>query len=93
MSLFLWYNKATVKNNTAPICSQCGSRLIETSKITERIDGSLFPQTTTLYRCSNKECQEDRDEQTKKRLKMKKDKEIADLRRSEERLTKKRKFL
>lgn len=27
------------------------------------IPGSLFPQTSTLYRCSNKSCQEEKDKQ------------------------------
>jgi len=44
-------------------------------KVTEKIDGSRFPQTLTIYRCSNKECQDEKDRQEEKRIKLKEEKE------------------
>ncbi len=63
-------------------CSTCGSDLILVSTVTEQLEGSKFPQTTTVYRCSNEECQEEKDKQAVKRLQLRKEKEIADERRS-----------
>lgn len=53
--------------------------MIKVSKATDTIDGSLFPQTTTTYRCSNKSCQDEIDKQTKKRLQIIKEKEQQDI--------------
>lgn len=61
---------------------QCGSVLILVSKITEQVEGSLFPQTTSIYRCSNDECQEKKDKETAKRAEAQKVKIEADKRRS-----------
>jgi len=33
--------------------------------------GSLFPQTVSIYRCSDDSCQEAKDRETKKRIKIK----------------------
>lgn len=74
---------------TKPKCSQCGSILIEISSVTESLEGSLFPQTTTLYRCSNLVCQEERDKETEKRIKLKEEKASTDQRRADERAQKK----
>jgi aspartate carbamoyltransferase regulatory subunit len=63
-------------------CSTCGSDLITLSTVTEQLEGSKFPQTTTIYRCSNEECQEEKDKQAAKRLQLRKEKEQADERRS-----------
>ena len=57
-----------------PKCSQCGSSLILISEVTELREGSRFPQTTIKYRCSNEECQNEKDKQTAKRIKIIKDK-------------------
>ena len=38
----------------------------------------LFPQTMTTFRCSNEECQDEKDKQTEKRLKLIKDKEATE---------------
>ncbi len=65
--------------NTASIrrCSQCDSPLILVSRITEKMEGSKFPQTTSIYRCSNLTCQDEKDKEAVKRIKIQKDKEIA----------------
>ncbi len=46
-----------------PSCFQCGSNLILAQKITEHLEGSLFPQTTSTFRCSNIACQREKDKQ------------------------------
>ena len=68
-----------------PKCFQCGSPLIEVSKITSHPDGSLFPQTTSIFRCSNEECQAQKDKDEAKRLKLKEDKDEADKKRATDR--------
>ena len=59
----------------APKCYQCGSGLILVKRVTEKTEGSHFPQTITIYRCSNLACQEEKDKQEEKRLKLKEEKE------------------
>lgn len=61
-----------------PICYTCGSPLIQISKKTEQSGTAFAPDITfTEYRCSNKECQEEKDRQEEARIKLKaiKDKE------------------
>ena len=65
-------------------CFQCGSPLIQTSKVTSHPEGSLFPQTAVTYRCSNKECQDQKDKDEAKRIKLRDDKLEADKKRAEE---------
>lgn len=67
-------------------CSQCDSRLILVSKITETPEGSRFPQTTSIFKCSNKECQAEREKETAKRIKLKKEKDVALEKRIKEKL-------
>lgn len=52
-------------------CFQCGSDLILVSEKSEVLEGSRFPQTTSIYRCSDDKCQEDKDKETAKRIKLK----------------------
>ena len=73
-------------------CSQCGSPLILVNKITEKIEGSRFPQTTFNYKCSNKVCQDERDKQTAKRIKLQEEKGVADQKRAEKKLEDKKAF-
>ena len=73
-----------------PKCSTCSAPLIFISEVTEIKEGSRFPQTTIKYRCSNVACQEEKDKQTKKRLKVIKEKEINDQKRLEKKNYKKR---
>lgn len=42
------------------------------------MEGSLFPQTTYIYRCSNKECQDKKDKEEKQRVELFKKKKRAD---------------
>lgn len=49
------------------ICIQCGFKLLLVSKVTERVDGFLFPQTTSIFRCTNIECQKKKDSEARKR--------------------------
>lgn len=74
-----------MEKNTSQNCFQCGSILIVVSSITERLEGSLFPQTTTRYRCTNTVCQEEKDRQAEKREQFRKEKAAADLLRVEKR--------
>lgn len=70
----------TVKANSAK-CYQCGSGLILIKRVTEKTEGSHFPQTLSIYRCSNITCQEEKDKQEEKRLKLQKEKEAEQERR------------
>lgn len=76
-------------NTSSPFsCSQCGSKLILVDSVTEKRENNLFPQTTSTYRCSNKECQDRMDKETEKRQKQRVEKEQADQKRNDERLQK-----
>jgi hypothetical protein len=67
-----------LKNSTVHICFACGSKLILISKKTQRIEGARFTQTVCEYRCTNKQCQDEKDKEKKKRLKLLKEKAKAD---------------
>lgn len=60
------------------------------SQVTEHMEGAQFPQTSTTYRCSNKECQEERERQTAMRIKLKKERDIATEKRAAEKLERKK---
>jgi DNA-directed RNA polymerase subunit M/transcription elongation factor TFIIS len=49
-------------------CNQCGSFLYVAGKKIEKID-NYSPITVTVYKCSNKECQDDIDKKTLARIK------------------------
>lgn len=72
--------------NQKRVCLQCGSKLILVSKVTERLEGSLFPQTTSIYRCSNNECQKEKDKAAAKRAEINNAKVVADKKRAEQKL-------
>lgn len=59
--------------------------LILVDEITQNQEGSRFPQTLSVYRCSNVVCQAEKDKQKEKRLKFAKEKALADQKRIEER--------
>lgn len=67
-----------------PKCFQCGSPLILVSQKTTHPEGSLFPQTVSVYRCSNQECQEQKDKEELKRIKLRDDKLESDKKRAED---------
>lgn len=69
-----------------PNCSICGSQLIFISQVTELPEGSRFPQTTIKYRCSNQPCQDEKDKQTAKRMKLMSDKAENDKKRLEKKV-------
>ncbi len=79
-----------MKQATAHNCSQCGAPLIFVSEVTELREGTRFPQTTTKYRCSNDECQGEKDKQTAKRIKLLEDKAISDQKRKDEKAAEKK---
>lgn len=87
----LCYNGPIINTKKTPICSQCGSPLILVSKVTERLEGYRFSQTSTVYRCSNQPCQDAKDKETAKRLKFKEDRELVDKKREEVKQEKKMK--
>ena len=70
-----------MKNTTTRVCFACNSKLILISKKTQRIEGARFSQTVCEYRCSNKECQDEKDREKKKRIKLLQEKEKADKKR------------
>ncbi len=64
--------------NSDNICFQCGSPLIFVSEEIVKLEGSRFPQTNTVYRCSNVVCQERKDKEKADRVKQQQKKaEIA----------------
>ena len=50
------------------------------------MEGAQFPQTSTTYRCSNQECQEEREKQTALRIKQKNERDVATQKRVEQKL-------
>ena len=74
-------------------CAECGSRLILISKVTEKLSGSLFPQTTFKYRCTDIDCQERKDKELEKRLILHKEKLIIENKRHAERHLKKHRLI
>jgi hypothetical protein len=79
-----------LKSLNTPKCFVCGSPLIFVSEVTELPEGSRFPQTTIKYRCSNLPCQEEKDKQTAKRLKIVRDKAKKDKIRLKQKLQEKK---
>lgn len=73
-----------MKKSPTRKCCHCGSKLILISKKTIQLEGSRFSQTVCEYRCSNIVCQDERDRETEKRIKLQKDKEMADKKRKED---------
>ena len=61
----------------SPTCFRCNSPLLLTSTKTQKLEGSLFPQTTSTYRCANETCQTEKEKQIEKRMSLIKEKEDA----------------
>lgn len=72
------YTKCILSQVTTRKCFQCGSPLIFVSEVTEQQEGVRFPQTTIIYRCSNQACQDAKDKETAKRIKLREEKALAD---------------
>jgi len=52
-------------------CFHCGSELILVSQNTIQPEGTRYPQTNRIYRCSNAACQEKKDKEKEERLQLK----------------------
>lgn len=78
---FLWYNGCTLSdspsNSITPKCNQCGCNLVLVKKKTAQIGNSFSPMTTTTYRCSNQECQDEIDRRVCKRIELREERELA----------------
>ncbi len=70
-------------------CFRCNSPLLLTSTTTQKLEGSLFPQTTSTYRCANQVCQAEKEKQIEKRMSMIREKELALVMREEKKLQEK----
>ncbi len=68
-----------------PKCNQCGSNLILVEEKTEILPNHFSPIVTKTYSCSNKECQDNRDKETAKRIKQKEEQVIEAANRVKER--------
>jgi hypothetical protein len=73
----------TDNKGTSPKCFQCGSELIFVSQETLRLEGTRYPQTNTIYRCSNEECQKKKDKEKIDRQKQKENRESIEKERME----------
>lgn len=62
-------------------CNQCGADLIVKKTTTSKNERSFSSMTLTIYLCSNKECQEEIDKRTAKRLELKNEQDLARQRR------------
>jgi len=60
-----------VDKNYLPKCFQCKAELIFVSQERVQLEGSLYPQINTVYRCSNEECQKKKDKEKAERQKVK----------------------
>lgn len=69
----------------SPKCNQCGSDLILVDEKTEILPNHFSPIVTKTYSCSNKECQENKDKETAKRIKLKEEQVIEAANRVKER--------
>lgn len=67
-------------------CFRCNSPLLLTSTTTQKLEGSLFSQTTSTYRCANQVCQTEKEKQMEKRMSLIREKELALALREEKKL-------
>lgn len=66
-------------------CFRCGSTLILINTVTETVEGCRFPQTTNTYKCTNKECQDQKDVEEEKRLKTLKERKDIEIEKAKNR--------
>ncbi len=68
-----------IKANNLPSlkCNQCGSDLILQETKTEKSERNFSSMTSTKYQCSNKECQDEIDKRTAKRIEIRREQELA----------------
>lgn len=74
---------SSINKKSSNICGQCGSELILVSQETVQLEGTRYPQTNTVYRCSNLACQEKKDKEKADRLKLRENKEVIEKKRIE----------
>lgn len=73
------YTTATVKTKDTKSskishkCFDCGCELILMEETTAIMGNNLYPITKSTYKCPNKECQEESDKRTAKRVEIKKE--------------------
>ena len=72
-----------VNNNSHQKCFQCGSDLILIKKETVKLEGTRYPQTNTVYRCSNEDCQKKKDKEHAERQKIREHRESTEKERME----------
>lgn len=72
-----------LNTNRVPICQECNSPLVLLTTETTTPEGSLFPQITSTYRCTNDACQDEKDKQEAKRLQQQLIRDQADQERAE----------
>jgi hypothetical protein len=68
----------SVNKKSRNICFQCGSELIFVSQETVQLEGTRYPQTNTVYRCSNAACQEKKDKDKADRQKQRQSREVTE---------------
>ena len=73
----------SVNKKTRNICFQCGSELVFVRRETVQPEGTRYPQTNTIYRCSNIECQKKKDKDKTDREKLKQYRESIEKERME----------
>ena len=73
----------SVHKKSRNICFQCGSELVFVSRETVQPEGTRYPQTNTIYRCSNEECQKKKDKEKADREKLKENRESIEKERME----------
>lgn len=78
--------------NSTKKCFQCGSSLMLIRQETIQPEGALYPQTNSVYRCSNEKCQNEQDKQQAQRVEQRKKKLLAEQERAEK-IQEKRKIL
>ena len=74
---------STNNNDSHPTCFQCGAELIFVSQETIQLEGMRYPQTNTVYRCSNEECQKRKDKEKIDRQKQRLNRESIEKERME----------
>lgn len=76
--------------NSHQTCFQCGSDLILIKRETVKLEGTRYPQTNTVYRCSNEECQKKKDKDQADRQKLRLHRESTEKERMEKMQEKRR---
>lgn len=81
--------KSNLRQHSSPICSQCGSPLILVSQETVQPEGTRYQQTNSIYKCSNEDCQKNKDKEKAERMKQREKRLAAEKQREEKMLEKK----